>query len=196
MSMRRLVLILAVLLAGIGCAPAPRSGGQLELLPKRGERVALIPFDNLTDSPDASRRYTQLLFDRFAGERAIELVPLAEVEPVLAKNRVRRADLIDSVTARSMGEDLKTRFLIVGTVLDLSDAADALSGQAELTVSLRVHSLPDGRIIWTCTDSRSGNDGERPFGWGVIRSADKLAAQSVERIVELFNAALQNQQRR
>jgi hypothetical protein len=188
--------ILGILLLGAGCGTQPHSAGEVDRLPKRGERVALIPFDNLTEYPDASRRYTLLLFDRLTGERSLDLVPLAEVEPILAKYRVRRADLIDSTAARSMGEDLQTRYLIVGTVLDMMNAADSRSRQAELTVSLRIHSLPSGQVVWTCVDARSGNDGERPFGWGVILSADKLAAQSVDRIVENLNGMLQDQQKR
>ena len=196
MTVRRSLWIVAALAAWAGCAPQPYTAGRLAGFPRQGERVALLPFDNLTDSPDASRRYTQLLFDRISGEGSFELVPLAEVEPVLAKYRIRRADLIDSLTARSMGEDLRTRYLIVGTVLDLYDAADSRSGRAELTVSLRVHSIPGGDVVWTCVDSRSGSDGEKPFGWGVILSSDKLASRSVDAIVEKINTTLQDQQKR
>jgi hypothetical protein len=196
MRLRSLLGVIVALLMGVGCGTKPRAAGDVSRFPGRGERVALIPFDNLTDSPEASRRYTLLLFDRLVGEGSLDLVPLAEVEPILAKYRVRRADLIDSTTARSMGEELRTRFLIVGTVLDMMNADDSRSGQAELTISLRVHSLPSGQVVWTCVDSRSGNDGERPFGWGVIRNADKLAARSVDQIVDNFNAVLRDQQKR
>jgi len=175
-------------LASLGCAPHPHAAGQIPIT--RGERLAILPLDNLTDSPDASRRYTQILFDAIGGRGAFELVPLADVDKALAHYRVRRTDMMDTLTVRSIGIDLKARYILAGTVLDYSEPSASSSGQAEIAVSIRIQSVAGGRILWTCMDARSGSDGEGPFGWGVTHRANKLAQKSAQQIVENIIAAL------
>lgn len=182
-------LLLAALLAS-GCAARTRSHGVPNAVPERGAFAALVPLDNLTDTPDASRRYTQLLFDAVAGDGGLELVSPAAVEAVLARHRVRRSDLVDAAVYRSLREETGARYALLGAVLDLNEPSAARSGQAEVTVTLRLLDLDSGRVLWSCNDARSGADAEGPFGWGVVGSADQLARRSAEQVAADLRAWL------
>lgn len=175
---------LLLVVGGAACAPAPRSGGLAALAPTRGDRAALLPFDNLTDRPEASRWYTQVLGDRIAGDGMLDLAPPSEVDRALNDLRVRRTDRMDSVAIGELGRALGVRYLLAGSVLDLRDGDPYRGSGSEVTVTLRMISLPEGRTIWTCIDARSGADGEGPFGWGRTASGQKLAVESANAVVE------------
>lgn len=184
--------ILLCLACALACSPSPRSRGIDSEAPARGERMALLPFDNLTDRPEASRAYTQILNDRIAGERVFDLAPMSDVERAMNDLRIRRTDRMDSMAVRGLCEALGVRYLLAGSVLDLRDGEPAGGTGAEVAATLRLIAPPDGRTIWSCIDARSGDDGEGPFGWGHTASGKKLAVESVDRVVVKLNNFLRH----
>jgi len=182
------VLALFILSGGDGCSPRPHASGAPELAPKRGDRTALLPLDNLSESPEASRRYTQILFDAISGKGCLDLVPPSDVDRILGKYRVRRTDVVDSTVVRALHSDLGAQFVLIGAIIDLTEAGSSASGSCEITVTLRLVEAATGKVVWTCSDARSGTDGEGPFGWGVETRVSKLATESAQAIAEKLNS--------
>lgn len=170
---------LAVTLCGLalgtalgGCAAAVRSAG-----PRAGAPVvAVLPFDNLSERTDAGDVTTRIFVARLAELGACRVIEAGEVETALEEARIRSSSVLTYAQIRTLGERLRTRHILVGTVLESTKLRTSDTEVPAIGVSLRLISTATGEVEWTALKFRSGDDKETVFGWGRTYSAQKLTA--------------------
>jgi len=121
------------------------------------ERVAVIPFENLTDDQGAGARASRLFVAELLAADAFDVVEPGEVLRALGQlNLVRTGDLtLDQ--ARQLGRELGVQGLLLGTVGESSEIREAGSVKSVVTLTARMVETDSGQTVWSTThteDSR------------------------------------------
>lgn len=172
-------LLLTVVLLSSGCA----AGFKSRTPAARAAIVAVLPFDNLSDRTDAGEVATRIFAARLSAMGSCRIIEPGEVESALEEARVRTSSVLTYAQIRALGERLKTRHLLVGTVLENTKVRTADTEVPAVGISLRLISTTTGEVEWTAMTFRSGDDRETVFGWGRTYSAQKLTADLAEEML-------------
>lgn len=183
MSRAALSFWLTVLVAGCGSSAPERF-----TLP--GVRRALVfPFENLTGQPnDAGRRLTVSFAASLHRYGGVDVVEPGEVEKFILEERIRGVDGLTVDVLRSMAQRFKTDIVVVGTVNEFG-YVPLQESVPVVGVSLRLVEPHGGRLLWSCTRTREGTDGESVFGIGKVHSLARLSEVVVADISREMGAA-------
>lgn len=174
--------LLGVMVLALGCAGSrPGTGGP----PRAGAPiVAVLPFDNLSERTDAGEVTTRIFVARLSELGAWRVIESGEVEAALEDARVRNTSVLTYAQIKALGERLRTRHLLVGTVLENTRLRTSETEVPAIGVALRLISATTGEVEWTEIKFRSGDDRETLFGWGRTYSAQKLTADLAEEMLK------------
>jgi len=78
------------------------------------EKVAVIPFENLSNDQGASARVTHLFITELLAADAFDVVEPGEVSLALSKMGLARSDMMSGDEARQLGKALGVQGLILG----------------------------------------------------------------------------------
>lgn len=142
-----------------------------------GLRVAILPFENLTDAPEAPSRIISDLIQVLQG-KGYQTVPYRETYRFLLKHRLREWGSVSRATARRIGKAFDVEAILTGTVnLYREDG-----GRPQLGLTLRLIHAGDGSIFWARDFSGSSEDFVRYFGQGRPSSAHDILAAALKEI--------------
>jgi TolB-like protein len=134
------------------------------------ERVAVLPFENLSDDRQAGYRATRLMVTELLASGAVDVVEPGEVHAALAKlpgYQPRRAPNPSTEQIVSLGKELRVQGFILGSV---PQAETVSSGTVRIpVVTLDVHMVEaeTGATVWAATHTeRGGSFGARVLGTG------------------------------
>lgn len=172
---RRLLLaggVIALALAGCaGHAPRPAV-----LPPAARPRLAVLPFDNLTDQGDAGETMTIVFFTEVGALGRYQPIESGIVNHLLDSLAIRTTSNLSAAQLRMLGESLGARRLLVGTVLESGNVRTADGDLPSVGLTLKLLDPATGLVQWTRMGFRSGQDTETVFGWGREKSRQRLAA--------------------
>ena len=151
------------------------------------KKIAVLPFENLSETPRAVIVINDLV--RAGLVKMGYALTVDEMEGFLAKRRIRQTNSVTRLVAREMGKTLGVDAVLVGAITAFNTVERG--SDAKVGVSMRLVSALDGSIIWADDLAYSGRDFERFLGFGVIKSADKLASVVVGDIVNAMPLELQ-----
>jgi TolB-like protein len=191
------VLVLIAVLAGC-------SGGALEPYTsqsiKRGEglKMAILPFDNLSDDQGAGKMMENLALVEFLKRSPTKIVDPGEVSSALIKERVRLATSIPKETLKRLGASLGVDLFLVGIVHECGiQRASGAGGSGEIPVvslTLRILDAETGDIVWAISSARRGNDRETAFGMGRIDSLEQLAQSTAMELAKAYAESMRQRQ--
>jgi TolB-like protein len=117
------------------------------------ERVAVIPFENLTTDQGAGARCSRMFVSELLAAEAFDVVEPGEVLLALGKmNLVRTADLTIE-QAKALGRELRVQALLLGTVGE-STSIRGGSGQTNVvTLTTRMVETDSGITVWSATNT-------------------------------------------
>jgi len=176
--------------AAVLCAaPArARAVSAADSIPPLLPLVALLPFTNLSGTPEAAQTFDHLMLAGLAGSGPV--VEPGMVDALMDSLRLRPTAALSAERMRTFRQVLGARYLVLGTVLEhgmvrTPDAEFPCSG-----VMLKVLDADSTRIVWAGSRFACGDDKERIFGWGrdfdpmsvALRLSAQLA-QEVRRVV-------------
>lgn len=120
------------------------------------ERVAVVPFENLTNERGAASRATRYFIAQLLASESFEVIEPGEVSRVLNElATVRTGDLTrDQITA--IGQVLRVQGLFLGTVNETSAARSGSSPQHVVTLVVRMVETETGETVWSATHTESG----------------------------------------
>ncbi len=170
-----------------GCAPSPRVYTSNEFKLHGEIRVAVLPFDNLTDAEGAARHVHDIFTVELLKTGKFSVVDPGEVEGVLTSERIRFISELSSEQTRKIASDLNVSALIEGTVLEYGIRQVQGYNVTEVPfISLLVKMVDagSGKILWASSYSRNGNDTEKVFGIGRITSLDRLTEVMAREVVK------------
>lgn len=143
-------------------AAAPAAAGKLM-------KMAILPFENLTDLPEAPDRILPYLV-KVLLEKGYPLVPYEQTYGFLLRNRLREMGSVSRATARRIAREFGADAILVGTVNLYRERAE----DPQLGLSLRIVRAEDGVVFWTRELSGSGRDFAGLLELGRVSSVEAL----------------------
>lgn len=168
--MGRLLAVGAVSLLGVAAAAAAAAADG------DGERLALLPLKSTVRDPQAAAAVEAALERELA--RLGEFTPPRDCRELLRRFRLRDADAAPAASLRRIAKELGVDRLAVATLHDV-----ATHPAPDLALSLRLYEGGSGDLVWAGFMGRSGLDGRKLLGLGVLESVDSLAPELVRRLV-------------
>ena len=183
-----LAVLLGVAVLASGGAPALRRsvGGTV---PDDHPRAALVPFENLTGREQQGTLFSQVFFAQLVASGAFEMVEPGQVDEAMDSLGIRSGGSLTPAQIRALGDTLHAPYLLLGTVLE---SGHVRSGEVDLPAvgaTLRLVEAASGRVLWAGVHFRSGEDRETVFGWGRVKSAEKLVSELASDMLGDFRAA-------
>lgn len=174
-------LFFCAVLAG-ACSSTPRE------LPQGGERasrerIAVFPFENLTEEPDALEKVMPVLRARLEGE-GFELVDEKDIEAFFLRERVRVTGSISKEVAQKLAKELNAQAVMLGAVSSFSVKENPQAG-----LVARLVDPASGRVVWANSASVTGEDFTKILGLGTVRKVEDLVPKAVDRLLASFGTA-------
>lgn len=134
------------------------------------ERVAVLPFENLSNDRQAGLRATRLMATELLASGAVDVVEQGEVEAALAQlpgSQFGRYLAPNKENILALGRELNVQALILGSV---SQSETLRSGQVTtpvVTLDVRMVETETGTAVWAATHTEKGGSvGARVLGTG------------------------------
>ncbi len=142
--------------------------------------VVLIPFENLTEYPEALEKAVPLLRNEL-NKRGLFVLEEKDVLPFLTKYEIRRRGSLSLEDIKKIKSDTKADFIFTGSILNYTEAENP-----RFALHARLLDAETGKIVWSGYSSLTGYDFETVFGLGIIKSIDELIPHVIERLFNDF----------
>lgn len=168
-------LVAPALLALLGCALALSAcAGTME--PTRFtnprfdfgfvERVAVVPFENLTNDAAAGHRVTRLAITELLATGAVDVVEPGEVQAALDRMGAR-ITTPSTEQVISLGETLGVQAVLVGSVTQSETLRSGAVAMPVVTVDVHMVETETGAAVWAATHTEKASGvGARLLGTG------------------------------
>ena len=126
------------------------------------ERVAVLPFQNLSNDQQAGFRATRLMITELLASGAVDVVEPGEVEGALAKIRGRPSQpSIEEIVG--LGQSLEVQAVIMGTVAQSEILRSGAVGIPAVTLDAQMVETETGAIVWAATHTEKGGSASARF---------------------------------
>jgi TolB-like protein len=177
---------LALLAPGVDAGVRRSAGGTV---PEGHPRVALMPFENLSGREEQSQLFTKIFFAKLVETGAVEVVDPVQVDAAMDSLRIRATGSMTATQLRAMADTLHAPYILLGSVLESSMVRDPDGDIPSVGASLRLVEAATARVAWAGVLFLSGGDRETVFGWGRVRSSEKLVLQLAHELLADFREA-------
>lgn len=143
------------------------------------ERVAVIPFENLSNDQGAGARATRFCVTDLLARRAFDVVEPGEVAKVLEKYSVVRTAELTKDQIVAIGTELKVQGLLLGTVGESETIRSGSANSNTVTLVLRMVETEQGVTVWSSTVTEGG----RGFWASVLGSGEKSKSEVTRKAV-------------
>ncbi len=144
-------------------------------------RVALLPFENLTDDKAALRHVMPFLIGRLE-ERGLEVVDEDNLSSLLCKERVRATGYVSKELARKIREEFGVETVLAGAIISFSTQETPRFG-----ILARLINSSDGRILWAGFASATGDDFITILGLGKLQTIFGLIPKVTDMLFANFS---------
>lgn len=123
--------------------------------------VAILPFENMTNFPEAGKIVPDLLATELYISRAYRVMERTEAVAAAAEQGIRVEDPIDAETARRLGEKLGVDGVIFGSVSEYWYRVyreEDEEVEPAVGFSARLVSVATGEVVWSASVTRSSYD--------------------------------------
>lgn len=148
------------------------------------EKVAVLPFENLSNDQGASARVTHLFITELLATDAFDIVEPGEVLSATSRMNITRFDLLTEEQAKQLGQALGVQGIILGTVNESSGARAAANEGTVVTLDVRMIETESAQTVWSATHTE-GSRGffASLFGTGQ-RSQSEVARKCVRKVIK------------
>lgn len=162
------VLVLAVVLLAWGCASG-RGGAVTFHDPNMDfsqlQRVAVMPFANLTQLTQASERVRDVFMTMLQAGGSLYVLPAGEVTRGTNRARIFNVTQPTGDEAVALGKELKVDAIILGVVREYGEVRSGNSTANVVAVSLQLIETQSGKVVWSASSSQGGvTAGDRLLG--------------------------------
>jgi len=120
------------------------------------EKVAVIPFENLSNNQGAASRTTRLFISELLSAEAFDVIEPGEVTRALNKFSILDPADLTQEQITSVGKELKVQALFMGSV---NESASIRSGSVTtnvVTLVVRLVETENGTTVWSSTHTEGG----------------------------------------
>jgi len=190
------VLVAAMTIASLGCSGGPRFFRSKPTQFENPATIAVMPLLNMSPYERAEAIVEQALVvelldlgsdcdpDDKKGVPCFQLVDPGVVETVILEKRLRFTDRLSLEQLKDMGDQLNVKYLLVGSVNEFTVVNEMGQEHPSVSISVRIVSCADGRILWASTHSKRGDDAETVFGIGRVETLEQLNSITVREMTE------------
>jgi TolB-like protein len=190
MMKRSLGWTAALALALLTTAGAPsvrRSAGGA--VPAGRPLAALMPFENLSGREEQSQIFTKVFFAQLVASDAFEMIDPTRVEQAMDSLGIRAAATMTPAQVKGVGDTLHVTHLLLGSVLESGTVLSDNMPIPSVGATLRLVEVASGRVVWAGVHFRSGEDRETFFGWGRVKSVERLVSELASEMLGDFHEA-------
>lgn len=154
---------------------------QIDPTADSAKRIAILPFDNLTNNAEAVNSILPWIKDNLEG-MGFQVVDQNITSEVLCRERIRLATDLPGGASRKVGNKLKAGTMLAGTVFSYKTDKNPGVG-----IAARLIDTATGHIIWADHASDTGEDFTGLLGLGSITSIHKLIPKVVDQLLSSFH---------
>ncbi|KAA3632786.1 MAG: hypothetical protein DWP97_10430 [Calditrichaeota bacterium] len=144
------------------------------------ERVAVVPFENLSNEQGAAYRTTRLFISELFAAEAFEVVEPGETKRVIEKTGTVRTAELTKEQIISVGKELGVQALFMGSVNESTIQRSGTSSNAIVTLVVRMVETETGATIWSATNTETG----KGFIRSVFGASDKSMSEVTRNCVK------------
>ena len=180
-------LLATALLVTAGTPSVRRSVGGA--VPSGRPPAALMPFDNLSGREEQAQLFSKVFFAQLVASGALEMVDPIRVEQAMDSLGIRAAGSMTPWQVKLVADTLHVPYLLLGSVLESDSYQSDTNTIPSVGATLRLVEAASGRVLWAGVHFRSGEDRETLFGWGRVRSAERLVNELASEMLRDFRDA-------
>ncbi len=120
------------------------------------KRVAVVPFDNLTNDKYADEIVRQVVVSELLASGLVDVVFPGEVKSAIAELGIKSVSTLTASQIKSLCNTLKAEALIVGAVEEYGEVKMGNISAPQVTISLMMTDANTGSIVWSITKTRGG----------------------------------------
>lgn len=181
--------VLGLLVAGLaaGCSGNPETTRFTNPRFNFGfvERVAVLPFENLSSDRQAGARATRLTMTELLASGAVDVVEPGEVQAALGQFGTRVIQPSEEQIV-ALGESLGVQALILGSVTQSDILRSGASTTPVVGLDVRMVETETGAVVWAANATVKGAS----FGAKVLGSAGEPISVTTQRAVRQVLATL------
>jgi polysaccharide biosynthesis protein PelC len=177
MRVKRAVVIMLAALLVAGCGMGPTVFLNREYNFQFLEKVAVVPFDNVSDDQGAGARASRVFLSRLLAAESFDVVEPGEVSKALEKYGTVRTSELSQDQIITLGKELKVQGIFLGSVTESTGMRSGGGTTNVVTLVMRLVETEKGTTIWSATNS-AGKKGfwASLFGGGEKTQSDAIRA--------------------
>ena len=145
------------------------------------ERVAVLPFEDLTSDQGAGARATRFFVSELLAAEAFDVVEPGEVSRALMNAGVINVRDMTQAQVVAVGQALGAQALFTGSVGESTSVRSGASSASVVTLTARMVETDTGVTVWSSTHTESGRSlWSSLFGTGQ-RSRSEVTRRAVEK---------------
>jgi hypothetical protein len=152
------------------------------------ERVAVIPFEELTDDRGAAARVSRYFVTELLEAQVFDIVEPGEVLDGLIAVGTMRASELTPRQIRDLGGRFNAQALFLGSVTESATIRTGASSENVVTLDVRLVETETGTVIWSTTVTEAGRGfWSRLFGTNgdsMGEVARKASSQAIRELVD------------
>ncbi|NOY64840.1 MAG: hypothetical protein GXO97_05515 [Nitrospirae bacterium] len=152
-----LSIILSILILSAGCAGEKNIKFYRSDEIKGIERVAVLPFENLSSEKEAAKRIRRTVIAELLS-RGVDVIEPGEVTRVLRELEIRSPTALSIEDIQKTGKKLKVDALITGSVIAYRISRGINVSYPEVTIQLMLIDTETGNILWSVWNTEGGPD--------------------------------------
>src|SRR4030065_2295570 len=152
-------------------------------------KIALFPFENLTDDNNALKEIMPVLKSQLE-KKGVEIADEDSLNKFLLKERVRSTGYISRDIAQKLEKELHVKAILVGSITSYYPLKNPQAG-----ILARLIDSSSGVILWADQASATGEDYTKILGLGTVRSMDELIPIVVDRLFTSFGVTSQRKEK-
>ncbi|RTR22575.1 hypothetical protein EJ903_06615 [Azospirillum griseum] len=150
-----------------------------------GASVAVLPFENLTNHPNAGQIAADLLSTELYGLNLYRVAESSRVRNQMAAARIDSEKLTDATHAQALGRTLGADAVVIGSVSEYG-YQHGLREEPVVGLNARLVRTADGVVLWASSQSAAGR------GYFTRDSVNNVAQQVVARMVNGLRDAVES----
>jgi TolB-like protein len=181
-----LLLLLAPLLLSCASAVPPTEFTNPRFDFAFVQRVAVLPFDNLSGDRQAGFRVARLMVSELLATGAVDVVEPGEVIAALERGNVKRFTGPSAEEVMALGAALEVQGVITGSVAQSEVLRLGGAGRPVVTLDAAMLETETGSIVWSATHTEKGS----AFGARVLGTGGEPISETTRRCIAVLLQSL------
>lgn len=148
------------------------------------ERVAVVPFENLSKDQGAAYRATRFFITELLASEAFEVIEPGEVKKVIEEIGTTRTAELTQEQIVQIGKKLKVQALFLGTINESSVQRSGSSTSPVVTMIVRLVETETGATVWSATHTQTGKSFWSSIFGGRDKSMSEITRKCVSKTVK------------